>query len=161
MLWPALVAATGGGALAAWQKWAAPRRARKVVGYRRGAPFTLWVVPVGNGEYLEKRAAAQLGKLLEAAQKAGHRLSVTSGFRFHAEQVEIYQRYMAGKGNLAAKPGYSNHQEGLSADLGGVGGFNTAAYAWLKQNAQRYGFENDVPTEHWHWTYAAGKSQAA
>ncbi|MEN9799809.1 MAG: hypothetical protein RL653_3506, partial [Pseudomonadota bacterium] len=54
---------------------------------------------------------------------------------------------------LAARPGYSNHQMGLSVDLGGIGGYGTRAYNWLKQNASRYGFVNDVGGEFWHWTY--------
>jgi LAS superfamily LD-carboxypeptidase LdcB len=145
------------GLVPAYEKWRG-EGARKVLGYEKGNPVDLWVVPVAEGEYLEKAAAEQLLALLEEAKAAGHHLTVTSAFRFHEEQRKLHAAYLAGTGNLAAKPGFSNHQRGLSVDLGGVGGFQTAAYKWLKQNAPRYGFENDAPGEHWHWTYAPGKA---
>jgi LAS superfamily LD-carboxypeptidase LdcB len=65
----------------------------------------------------------------------------------------LYQKYLNGTGNLAAKPGYSNHQNGISMDVGGINGYNTKAYSWLKANAAKYGFKNDVGGEYWHWTF--------
>jgi LAS superfamily LD-carboxypeptidase LdcB len=58
-----------------------------------------------------------------------------------------------GTGNLAARPGYSNHQGGVSMDIGGVNGYGTSACRWLQANASRYGFVNDVAGESWHWTF--------
>lgn len=145
------------GLVPAYEKWRG-EGARKVLGYVKGQPKEIWVVPVAEGKYLEKKAAEQLLLLLEDARAAGHHLAITSAFRFAEEQQRLYAAYLAGTGNLAAKPGYSDHQRGLSVDLGGVGGFNTAAYGWLAKNAGKYGFVNDVPTEHWHWTYEPGKA---
>jgi len=33
----------------------------------------------------------------------------------------------------------------------------TVLYWWLKKNAKRFGFENDVAGERWHWTYTKGQ----
>jgi LAS superfamily LD-carboxypeptidase LdcB len=68
----------------------------------------------------------------------------------------LYQKYLNGTGNLAAKPGYSNHQNGNSMDIGSVNGYGTKAFNWLKNNADKYGFKNDVAGEFWHWTYKGG-----
>jgi LAS superfamily LD-carboxypeptidase LdcB len=70
-----------------------------------------------------------------------------------AEQQALYRKYLNGTGNLAAKPGYSNHQNGISVDIGGINGYGTKAFKWMQQNAGRYGFINDVRGEFWHWTY--------
>ena len=122
-------------------------------GYQAGRPTQVRLSPVGGGKYLNARAAPQFLAMMDAARRAGVHLSVSSAFRTHAEQVRLYDLYRSGRGNLAARPGYSNHQMGLSVDLGGVGGYGTRAYAWLQQNAPRYGFRNDVGGEPWHWTY--------
>jgi len=122
-------------------------------GYQAGRPTTVRLSPVGGGKYLNARAAPQFLAMMEAARRAGVHLGVSSAFRTHAEQVRLYDLYRSGRGNLAARPGYSNHQMGLSVDLGGIGGYGTRAYRWLQQNAPRYGFHNDVGGEFWHWTY--------
>jgi LAS superfamily LD-carboxypeptidase LdcB len=88
-----------------------------------------------------------------AARNAGINLTATSGFRSMEQQRILYQKYLNGTGNLAAKPGYSTHQNGISMDIGGVGGYNTKAFNWLKNNAAKYGFVNDVRGEYWHWTF--------
>ncbi len=87
-----------------------------------------------------------------AARRAGVSLSVVSGFRTMAQQKALYAAYKAGRGNLAARPGYSNHQGGLSADIS-TGSYSSRTYRWLAANARRYGFVNDVRGEPWHWTY--------
>jgi LAS superfamily LD-carboxypeptidase LdcB len=87
-----------------------------------------------------------------AAARAGVNLSATSGFRTMSEQQELYRRYQAGTGNLAARPGYSNHQNGIAMDIGGVGGRGTRADQWLRANAGRFGFRN-LPSEFWHYDY--------
>ena len=98
-------------------------------------------------------AARAFLKLEASAKRAGVDLSVVSGFRTMAEQKDLYQRWLQHRGNLAARPGYSNHQGGISVDIGGVNGYSTHAYSWLSHNAKRFGFVNDVSTEYWHWTY--------
>jgi len=48
----------------------------------------------------------------------GGKFSIISGFRSYAQQAELYRRYLAGTGNLAAPPGRSNHEKGLAIDHG-------------------------------------------
>ena len=122
-------------------------------GYVNGRPVELELHDVGNGQSLRADAAAACLELLAAARAEGFALFVRSGFRTWDEQKALYQAYKAGTGALAAPPGYSNHQQGRSVDLGGVGSFTSTAYSWLTRNAARFGFRNDVASEYWHWTY--------
>jgi hypothetical protein len=106
--------------------------------------------PVGDGEKMVKPAAAQFRRMDAAARAAGLDLKVNSGYRTGAEQAELYNDYINGRGALAARPGTSTHGLGLSADINVI---DPKVLAWLKKNAGRYGFVNDVPSESWHWTY--------
>lgn len=126
---------------------------KTVTAYISGKPSTITVQPVGNGQYMRADAAKNFKAMQAAAAKAGIKLTATSGFRTMEQQKVLYQKYLNGTGNLAAKPGYSNHQGGVSMDIGGVNGYNTKAYNWLKSNAAKYGFKNDVSTEYWHFTF--------
>ncbi|HVG59660.1 MAG TPA: D-alanyl-D-alanine carboxypeptidase family protein, partial [Hyalangium sp.] len=126
---------------------------KQVTAYVNGRPSNITVQPVGNGQYMRADAARNFKAMQAAAAQAGVNLSATSGFRTMAQQQALYQKYLNGTGNLAAKPGYSNHQNGISMDVGGIGGYNTKAYNWLKNNASKYGFQNDVRGEFWHWTF--------
>ncbi len=123
---------------------------KTVVGYQSGRKTTVKVAYVGQGEWMNVKCAAAYKNMLAAARKAGVNLGTTDGYRTYAEQASLYRRYGPGR---AARPGYSNHQMGLSADIAGVGGYNTRAYRWLRANAGRFGFVNDVRGEYWHWTY--------
>ncbi len=125
---------------------------KTVTGYVNGRARSIKIAPVGNGKYLRTDAAASFNKMKAAARRAGVSLGVVSGFRTMAQQKALYAAYKAGRGNLAARPGYSNHQGGLSADLN-TGGYSSRTYRWLAANARRYGFVNDVRGEPWHWTY--------
>ena len=60
-------------------------------------------------------------------------------------------------GNLAAKPGTSNHGVGLALDLNSSG---SGVYSWLKNNAHAHGFIRTVSSETWHWEYRPGSSPA-
>lgn len=124
-----------------------------VLAYRNGRATRIRISSVGNGQYLRTDAARNFRNMQAAARRAGIRLSATSGFRTMAQQRRLYALYRAGRGNLAARPGYSNHQQGLSMDVGGIGGYGTRAYRWLRAHARQYGFVNDVRGEFWHWTF--------
>lgn len=112
----------------------------------------------------------------EAATKAGISIKVQSGFRSPydpinatseggskvsaSSQQQLYQAYLDGKGNLAAKPGASNHGNGIGLDLStgsrkaaSNGPLNTKVYDWLIKNSWRYGFIRAVATEEWHFDY--------
>jgi D-alanyl-D-alanine carboxypeptidase len=80
-------------------------------------------------------------------------LAIRSGFRSHEKQKELYREYRRGWGNLAARPGYSNHQSGRAVDIY-IDDYNV--YEWLLQNARNYGFKRTVKREAWHWEYVGG-----
>lgn len=133
-----------------------------VTGYSKGKPFPLTLTSVGNNQFMRADAGKAWLSMQAAAKAAGFNLTSVSGFRSMEKQTQMYnERMMPGnkpnelakKYGIVAKPGWSNHQDGTSIDIGNVGGFDTAAYAWLKANAINYGFVNDVKSEWWHWTY--------
>ncbi len=135
-----------------------PVAAGTVTGYIKGVPSQITVNDVGNGQVMRSDAAAAFLLMQKAAKAAGINLTATSGFRTNESQQRLYAGYVAKTPgfNLAAKPGWSNHQGGISCDVGGVGSFTSAAYQWLTMNAGLYGFKNDVRTEYWHWTFTPG-----
>ncbi len=125
------------------------RTIRSDTGYTRGAPYAIRVVNV-DGHPVELATASVYTRMQRDAAAAGVALRIVSGFRTNGEQIRLYNAYLAGTGNLAARPGYSNHQSGHALDL------NTRAagvYTWLNNNGARYGFRRTVPSEAWHWEY--------
>lgn len=131
---------------------AAPRGS-STLGYVNGAPQRIRVSSIGNGKLMRVDAAAAFNRMKAAARQAGVTLTPVSGFRTMAQQRALYAAYLAGRGNLAARPGYSNHQGGISVDVATGGGYSSAAYRWLARHGRAYGFVNDVRGEPWHWTF--------
>jgi len=112
-------------------------------------------VKINNANVVVKTAEI-FNKMKAAASKAGVTLHVNSGFRTMKEQQYFYNCYRTKKcnnGNLAAKPGYSNHQNGIALDIN----VPTSVYNWLVKNASKYGFIRTVPSEKWHWEYRPGQ----
>ncbi|MFY0527353.1 peptidoglycan-binding protein [Archangium gephyra] len=125
---------------------------RAVKGYVNGVARNITVSPIAGGKEMRSDAAAAFNRMHAAAKAAGINLHVNSAFRSMEEQRVLYQKYLNGTGNLAAKPGYSNHQGGIALDIN-VGGTGTSTYKWLANNASRFGFARTVPSEPWHWEY--------
>lgn len=94
-----------------------------------------------NPELLEKLAI--IGK------KTGEKVNINSGFRSRAEQEKLYAAYQNGTGNLAAKPGTSNHESGDAADVT-LGGTNLADTTKGAKLAKKLGLGFPVPGEPWH-----------
>ena len=118
-------------------------------GYRSGSPYAMSVITVG-GKATAKPTAHAFLKMQQAADKAGVTLSINSGFRSMAEQQHLYSCYQTkscNNGNLAARPGYSNHQNGRALDLA------TGDWSWVANNAARFGFKRTVPSERWHYEF--------
>lgn len=128
-------------------------RGRSVLGYVNGTARRIQISSIGNGKLLRTDAAAAFNRMKAAARRAGVTLTPVSGFRSMAQQKALYAAYRAGRGNLAARPGYSNHQGGISVDVATGGSYSSAAYKWLARHGRQYGFVNDVRGEPWHWTY--------
>lgn len=78
-------------------------------------------------------------------------------YRTVADQRVLYNKYLNGTGNLAAKPGTSNHGWGIALDINmrrnGAGSHQSNTYKWLNANGPTYGFDDTVPSEDWHWEY--------
>lgn len=127
---------------------------RNTTGYRAGRAISICVTTV-DGKLVEYRTAAAYLRMKAAARRAGVGLYIVSGFRTMERQRELYNcwvRRVPGC-NLAARPGYSNHQSGLALDLNTSSG---GVYRWLTAHGREYGFRRTVPSEAWHWEYAGG-----
>lgn len=122
---------------------------RTVTGYRTGSPYSLKVVTVG-GKPTAIATAHAFSKWQAAADKAGVSLSINSGFRTMDQQKYLYDCYQTKRcnnGTLAARPGYSNHQNGEALDLA------TSSWSWVQRTAGQFGFRATVPGERWHYEY--------
>ena len=122
-------------------------------------------------QYFHGDAIEHLTDLLDAAKRAGHDIKIISAFRSFEEQVELKgqftQVYGTGANAFSADQGYSEHQLGTAVDIadsataGTYTSFaTTEAYAWLTENAYRYGFILSYPEgnqfyifEPWHWRF--------
>jgi len=116
--------------------------------------------------------ACAFARMAAAASAAGVQLKIASGFRTLARQTYFWNCYQTKKcngGNLAARPGNSNHGQGIALDLNTDCGKqpsgsrpapsackSSRVYMWLLNNARTYGFIRAVATEPWHWEYHAG-----
>jgi LAS superfamily LD-carboxypeptidase LdcB len=135
-----------------------------------------------KGILIAKRVAPHFVAMVNAAKKDGINLNLNSGFRTNEDQTingrtssgqsRLYDRYKhtkgehhtfsghsksdTKKGNLAAYPGRSNHQNGRAFDLSptrkGQEGLD-----WLVQNGWKYGFIRTVAKERWHWEFRPGE----
>ena len=122
------------------------------------------IVNVG-GIQIHRSMASNLAALLSAAAADGITLS-GGGYRDPAGQIAV-RRNNCGSSNYAiyempasschpptARPGSSMHERGLAVDFTSGGSTlsrGSAAFAWMKANAGRFGFYN-LPSEPWHWS---------
>lgn len=75
-----------------------------------------------------------------------------SSYRTYEKQVEYWNMYQAGTGNLAAYPGTSNHGLGLAVDLA-----TPAMRAWIDQHGAKYGWQKtEAMSEWWHVNFVGG-----
>ncbi len=119
-----------------------------------------------------------LEDMLNDAQDDGVQLYVRSAYRSFAEQKALKNAYAvtygAGTANaFSADQGYSEHQLGTTLDFSASRQENlaelfdkTKAFAWLEDNAYKYGFVLSYPKgnayyiyEPWHWRFV-GKELA-
>lgn len=135
-----------------------------------------------DGYLMRSVTASHMQQMMQAAAAAGLPFGLTSAYRSYNDQVATYNNWVQVNGSTAsadtvsARPGYSEHQTGLAADLD-TGGCvlecfgNTGQYAWLKQNAANYGFIERYPSgltgvtgyspEPWHWRYVGSDTALA
>ena len=126
---------------------------RELVRFGNGRVPSSALQPIGREQHrLWGPAATAFIALLEAADTEGVTIGVTDSYRSYAAQVDVARRKgLYAEGGLAARPGTSNHGWGLALDLD----LDAAALAWMRVNADRFGFVEDTPREPWHWGFHA------
>jgi len=116
-------------------------------------------VPASVGPYLRSDAAAAYFAFSDAFQsRFGKALSITEAYRSYDRQVQLYNDYINGVGNLAATPGTSNHGWALACDFGsGVNTYGSAEKTWANANGPTFGWvpagDGFVKPEAWHFEY--------
>jgi D-alanyl-D-alanine carboxypeptidase len=130
----------------------------------------------GRSQWLAPRAARSWQRLAEAAARDGVVLQVVSAFRGCEYQLGIVRRKLESGQSIdtilrvSAAPGYSEHHSGRALDVTTPGCRaledefeRSAAFAWLRRHARRFGFHLSYPRrnphgiayEPWHWCWHA------
>lgn len=111
-------------------------------------------VPYISSPLMRAEAAAALQVMVTAATDEGAgAIQIQNAYRSYAVQKSVHDRLVAQLGRekaqaQSARPGYSEHQTGLTADLVGIPAVcsiqtcfgTTPQGAWLASNAWRFGF---------------------
>ncbi len=115
----------------------------------------------GDERYVSNTMAPALQTMIADASNQGVHLNLQSGYRSYSFQVTLFNSYVKQEGLAAANTqsahaGYSEHQTGLAADLGGTTTpacnvaqcfASTPEGIWLAGNAFRYGFIIRYPSD--------------
>ena len=114
-------------------------------------------------------------EMQKEAEKEGYGIVINSAYRSYQDQLDLEELYLKAYGQsyvdkFVAKPGYSEHQTGLSYDIGSksINVFaNSKEYKWMLDNAHKYGFILRFPkkyenitgfrSEPWHYRYVGKK----
>ena len=112
-----------------------------------------------DGVLMEARLAESWSAMRDAAAVDGVRLVPTSGFRTMEEQQRLWAEHQAGtRKTPVARPGFSNHQNGLALDIAVHDTTTSAEYRWLAARAVTFVFRNVGAgfrrPEWWHWEWA-------
>lgn len=133
-------------------------------------------VPGNESMQLRQVAARALETMFAAAKSDGLQLQLSSGYRSYSYQIGTYNSYVHQNGqayadSISARPGFSEHQTGLAADIEPVSRkceiidcfADTPEGKWLAANAYKYGFLLRYPAdkvsitgydyEPWHFRY--------
>ena len=131
--------------------------------------------------YMRALPAEYFHEMIEAAAAAGYEIGIRTAYRSYEQQYNIFWNYVAKDGEEAAnkysaRPGQSEHQTGLCADVTSpsVEYTLTTDYGetpegvWLSENAHYYGFIIRYPLgkekitgyqyEPWHVRYVGEKA---
>jgi len=106
--------------------------------------------PIAQGQ-LANAAAAAWNAMNVEARSLGVELLPTgskSSYRTYEQQVELWNLYQSGRGNLAAHPGTSNHGWGLAVDLA-----TESMRSMIDRIGRKYGWSkatSDAQSEWWH-----------
>jgi D-alanyl-D-alanine carboxypeptidase len=123
--------------------------------------------PAGGSITVDSALASGLTSLLAAASADG--ISYCGGgYRDPSAQIalreancgtsqyDIYEAPSSACSPPTARPGTSNHEQGLAVDFtcnggGTIQSQSSTCFQWLEANAASYGFYN-LPSEPWHWS---------
>ena len=130
-------------------------------------------------KYISKKARKSLIKMLDACkEKTGATPIVQSSYRSYDTQKTLYEAAKNAGRTDTTKPGHSEHQTGLAADIidASSSGWSdplvekqeeTTAQKWLLKHCQEYGFilrypkgkenETGIDYEPWHYRYVGEK----
>ncbi|MEA4911045.1 MAG: M15 family metallopeptidase [Oscillospiraceae bacterium] len=123
-------------------------------------------IPETYGDGVDAEAGDALQRLYDAAAADGLTIYTVSGYRSYATQKSIYENNIATRGleyteTISARPGTSEHQTGLSFDVGAGSDTSTVLsrrfsgtpeYAWLQEHMAEYGFILRYPDGKTEWT---------
>ncbi|MFY0742951.1 M15 family metallopeptidase [Solibacillus silvestris] len=127
-------------------------------------PYDIADNVIVNSEYfLEEQAIEPLNQLFHAAADAGiEHFIINSAYRSGTLQKQLFDQYGA---DYSLPAGYSEHQTGLSIDIGSTVGKmeNAAEGKWMEQHAAEFGYILRYPKdkvditgieyEPWHFRY--------
>lgn len=138
-------------------------------GYPNGEIPTEAMAPVesrGGTFWLEPSAQLWWLRLASEFERAwGVPLDITDAYRDLAEQQYYWDAYQAGWGNVAARPGFSNHGWGMAVDIYTpvYGSSSSPQHKWLQHWAPQFGWTWDTGRasgESWHWEFATAPTFA-
>lgn len=141
--------------------------------------YSVELTELSNGQKVDSRIYPYLQEMFDAAREEGVYPVVREGYRTAEEQQEILedriqtyinQGYSRSRAERTAKewvalPGTSEHQLGIAVDINADKSMcsNEEVYAWLAENAYKYGFILRYPPEKqeitgtsyepWHYRY--------
>ncbi len=141
--------------------------------------YSVELTELSNGQKVDSRIYPYLQEMFDAARAEGVYPVVREGYRTGEEQQEILndkiqtyinQGYSQSRAERTAKewvalPGTSEHQLGIAVDINADKSMcsNEDVYAWLAENAYKYGFILRYPPgkqeitgtsyEPWHYRY--------
>lgn len=152
------------------------------ISYEPADLVTVGAVPGGAGQQMRTEAAAAMTRMYEAANAAGAPFSILTAYRSYGFQQGVYGSTVRASGVAAAdrrvaRPGYSEHQTGLTADINDVPANKlrqtfgaSAAGTWVREHAHEYGFIVSYPEgseavtgylyEPWHIRYVGAAVSA-
>lgn len=128
----------------------------------------------GENHKLDKDTYQAFIDMWNEAYKEDIYLIMNSSYRTYESQVDVYDTYKNRNGttyadSIAARPGHSEHQTGLSLDIFSkeyttISNFKGSnAHIWLQDNAYKFGFIERYPegkenitgfkAEAWHYRY--------
>lgn len=114
-------------------------------------------VPGGAGQQMRREAAAAMTRMYDAANAQGVPFRILTAYRSYGFQQGVYGSSARVSGTAetdrrVARPGYSEHQTGLAADINDVPANKlkrtfgaSAAGTWVREHGHEYGFIVSYP----------------